>query len=120
MLHGAAIFAVTQTSLEIQWIALIIAAILVSAYYTHKLGMRSYRLQWREDRRWEVRFPCGDKRTGKMLPGTFFNPWFVILALRTGSTRKDIILIPRDAIAPDEFTRLRARLKIEAKAAIAN
>lgn len=117
-LHGAAVFAITQTSLAIPWQLLIIATILISAYSAHKLGSRTYRLQWRQDKRWEVRYPCGDKRTGKMLRGTFFNPWLVILALRTGNSRKDYILIPRDAIPRDDFTRLRVRLKIEAESAI--
>ncbi len=119
-LHGAAIYAVTQTRLELQWIALAAAVILASAYYAHKLGSRSYRLQWREDKRWEVRFPSGDKRTGKMLKGTFFNPWLVVLVLRTGNTRKDTIIIPKDSISADDFIRLRARLKVEAKVAIAS
>jgi hypothetical protein len=118
LLHGAAVFAVTQTSLQIQWIALASCVILFSAYFSHKLNTRSYRLQWREDRHWEIRYPCGDKRTGKMLRGTFFNPLLIILALRTGSTRKDYILIPRDSIPESDYTRLRARLKIEAKKAI--
>ncbi len=117
-LHGAAVFAITQTSVQIHWMALFIACILISAYFAHSLNARTYRLQWRKDRRWEVRYPCGDKRTGKMLRGTYFNPWIVILALRTGSTRKDVILILRDSISPDDFRRLRARLKIEAKVAI--
>lgn len=119
-LHGAAVYSITQTSLELQWVALATAVILVSAYYAHSLGSRSYRLQWRQDKRWEIRFPSGDKRTGKMLKGTFFNPWLVVLALRTGNTRKDIIIIPKDSISADDFIRLRTRLKIEAKAAIAD
>ncbi|MDO6459783.1 hypothetical protein Q4485_03660 [Granulosicoccaceae sp. 1_MG-2023] len=118
LLHGAALFAVTRTSLGLEWQALIAALVLFSAYQSFKLSNRSYRLQWRKDQRWEVRYPCGDKRTGKMLPGTYFNSWLVVLNLRTGSTRKDLILIPKDAISPDEFTRLRARMKIEAKNAI--
>ena len=117
-LHGAAIYSVTQTDLALQWVALAAAVILVSAYYAHSLGSRTYRLQWRQDKRWEIRFPSGDKRTGKMLRGTFFNPWLVVLALRTGNTRKDIIIIPKDSISADDFIRLRARLKVEAKSAI--
>ncbi len=118
MLHGAAIFAITQTALEIQWISLIIAGILISTWYSHKLGTRTYRLQWRADHRWEVRFSSGEKRTGKMLSGTTFNPLIVILALRTGQRRTDYILIPRDSIPPDDYVRLRARLRIEAEKAI--
>ena len=118
LLHGAALFAVTRIAIGYEWQLLLAALVLFSAYQSFKLGNRSYRLQWRKDKRWEVRYPCGDKRTGKMLAGTYFNPWLVVLNLRTGSTRKDVILIPRDAISGDEFTRLQARLKIEAKSAI--
>lgn len=117
-LHGAAIFSITQADMNIAWQLLIIAMVLFSASQSHRLGSRHYRLQWRKDRRWEVRYPSGDKHTGKMLKGTFFNPWLVILALQTGRKRKEFILIPKDAITRGDFIRLRARLKVEANTAI--
>ncbi len=120
MLHGASIFAMTQTTLEPVWVILMIGCILISAYFSHILGNRTYRLQWRANRSWEVRFSSGEKRTGRMLAGTTFNPFVIILALRTGESRKDYIMIPRDSIPTEDYIQLQARLRVEADKAIAS
>ncbi len=118
-LHGASIFAMTQTAFESQWITVAIIGILISAWFSHHLGNRTYRLQWRADCRWEIRFSSGEKRTGKMLAGTFFNSFVTILALQTGQSHIDRIMIPRDSIPTDDYIHLQARLRVEAEKAIA-
>jgi len=69
------------------------------------------RLEWRADGSWRVATPGGVRRA-TLGAGSVSTRWLVVLALRTeaGTLRR---VLPRDALPPETWRRLRVRLRIQ-------
>lgn len=71
-------------------------------------------LEWNRDGNWSVRFLGSTQWHPCELRERWLQPWLVILRLRDDSdARTWSVLVVRDAVAPDAFRRLRARLRLQ-------
>ncbi|MCB1735040.1 MAG: hypothetical protein H6981_09040 [Gammaproteobacteria bacterium] len=69
-------------------------------------------LYWDSDGSWRL-FDAEDQAHPVQRHGEFLRtPWLVLLNFRTPSKMRFTALIPRDALPPDDFRRLRLRLRV--------
>lgn len=75
-------------------------------------------IEWDSAGNWSIRYASAPTWLTCELREHWWQPWLVILRLYVepdGRCRS--VLIPADALAPDEFRRLRARLRLQTAAA---
>ncbi len=108
--HGFALIAALANPLKLWVKVILLGAIVSNGLLTwHRRGqIRGITLN--PEGHWEVILPSGSL-LAQLGSGTLVTPWIVILALRTD--RRTIWLpIPRDAVDPESFRRLRVTLRI--------
>ncbi|MGH8224988.1 MAG: protein YgfX [Gammaproteobacteria bacterium] len=114
--YAAAITAVLLSGLP--WLARIGFAVCLAVFAAWWIATRALGFGARAIRRfvWQPEGECewqdrrGRYRSGAPVPGVLVTPLLVVLRLRCGRMRARTLCIARDAVAEEDFRRLRMRL----------
>jgi len=114
-MHGLGVLAMWSSALP--WVAALGASLALVAG-----GMLAWRgilpareLQWGAGEAWQLQWAEGRTLRAMLDAGASRSlPWWVTLAFRLEDGRRLTLMLPRDSLPPDDFRRLRSRLRVEA------
>lgn len=86
--------------------------IALTTYFAIIKNNQYRQLIWHEDNRWTIKLSETDLNA-RLISDSYVSPWLTVLCFKTDANKSISVLIFPDAINPEQFRRLRGRLKIE-------
>ena len=118
-IHLGALALLPATSLPV-WLVMSLSAFVVASYarqVSRFAWLRSsasvVSLYWPEGEQWRLGCRNGDETWALLLSDSFVKPWLTILLFRpdSGGRVQNVVILP-DMLDPENFRRLRVRLKL--------
>lgn len=117
LIHGVGVLALWLSSLPALAVLGLSLPLVGGAVLALRAVLPVRELQWGEGATWRLVLANGPVRRALLdAQASRSLPWWVTLAFRLEDGGRLHVTLPRDALPPDDFRRLRVRLRVEAGA----
>lgn len=114
LLHSIAFAAVFLSTIALLYKIIIAGLVVISLlfYLKQEIKFSGLHIRYGSVFGWEIAYSENHFQSILILPSTVLTPYIVVLHFKQQNTKKQTILICRDALKKDEFRKLMVELKI--------